>query len=108
MVEPASRGIHQSSGIQLPDPSCQLKFGIVACDLAPTLVINNLWMAISSVHLTITFGLGFSYPCGDAREALMLVDQQLQLTPKFDLLSIIGQDSLPCAIRESPALKRSQ
>lgn len=42
MVIPASRGIHQSSRIQLLDPVCQLKLGIVAGNLAPSLIVNDL------------------------------------------------------------------
>lgn len=42
VVEPASGGIHQSRGIQLPYPLCQLKLWMVAGDLAPALVVHNL------------------------------------------------------------------
>jgi hypothetical protein len=42
VVEPASRGIHQSSRIQLLDPVCQLKLGIIAGNLAPSLIVNDL------------------------------------------------------------------
>lgn len=38
----------------------------------------------------------------------MLVDQHLQLASELNLLSRIGQNSLSCAIRESPALQWSQ
>lgn len=51
---------------------------------------------------------GPSYPGRNAWEALVLIDQQLELSSKFDLLSSIGQDGLPCTVRESSALEWSQ
>lgn len=51
---------------------------------------------------------GPSYPGRNAWEALVLVDQQLELSSKFDLLRSIGQNGLPCAIGKNPALQWSQ
>lgn len=50
---------------------------------------------------------GPSYPGRNAWEALVLVDQQLELSTEFDLLRSIGQNGLPSAIGKNSALQWS-
>jgi hypothetical protein len=89
MVEPATRSVHQSRGVQRLDDISKGELRILAVDnLTPAFVVDD--------------------PSNNTRVAAMLGDHELQLALEFLLLLGIGEDGFHRAVIESPRLGRSQ
>jgi hypothetical protein len=89
MVDPATRSVHQSRGVQRLNNISKGEFRVLAIgNLSPTFIVDD--------------------PRDNARVAAMLSDQELQLALEFLLLLGIGEDGFHRAVIESPRLGRSQ
>lgn len=91
VVIPASHRVDQASGIQLLDTFGKFDLGEILRNLTPALVIDNLLIEISQGQ-KLDWKILHSYPSSDARETLELIDQQVKLAIKLNLLLRIGKD----------------
>lgn len=81
MISPSSYSIDQSCGIQASNSVCEIVLYVrLIPRLTPAFIVNDLWYACE--FISKSKGV-FTHPCDDARIALMLVNENVQLAAKF-------------------------
>ena len=85
VVIPSADRVDESRVVELTEKLCQV-FLWRTISLTPCLIVNDL---LRSVYLPSHIKDLISYPSRDRRIALVLVDQNLKLSPELSLLRII-------------------